>query len=72
MKEVAIQFKNGIRIGTFNFPYRKKPCLGVMKGNELVKYATFNSDESAELFMDILIECLGIGKDGEQDDQTER
>lgn len=67
MKEIAIQFKNGTCIGIFNFPYRKKPCLGVMKGNELVKYASFNNDESADLFMSILIECLGIGKDDEQD-----
>lgn len=66
MKEIAIQFKNGTRIGMFAFPYRKKPCLGVMKGNELVKYATFNDDESAELFMNILVECLGIGKDGDK------
>lgn len=71
MKEIAIQFKNGTCIGTFNFPDRKKPCLGVMKGNELAKYATFNNDEAAELFMNILVECLGIGKDGDQD-ETER
>lgn len=65
MKEIAIQFKNGTCIGIFNFPYRKKPCLGVMKGNELVKYATFNNEEAAYQFIYILSECLGLGKERE-------
>lgn len=42
-----------LTIGVDTIPYRKKPCLVVMQGNEIVKYASFNNKEAAQEFMDI-------------------
>ena len=42
----------------YNMPYRKKPCLVVMRGNAMVKYATFNNVYSAEEFMKIFQDFL--------------
>ena len=47
-------------IGVSHMPYRKKLCLTVDDGNVLIKYATFNNEESAEEFMRILAEFMGI------------
>ena len=52
-------------IGAFKFPDRKKPCLCVRKGNEIVVYGTFNSDEVANDFMNELGKFLGAKIEGE-------
>lgn len=51
-----------LTIGVHTMPQRKKPCLVVMKGNEVVKYASFNNDYAAKEFMDIFAQFLGIGE----------
>lgn len=38
----------------YDMPYRKKPCLVVMQGNEECKYASFNDKESADMFLNLL------------------
>ena len=49
-----------IRIGVMDMsPARKKPCLVVMDGNKVVKYASFNNDMAADEFMDILADFIG-------------
>ncbi len=48
-----------IIIGIAAMPYRKKLCLVVQEGNCLTKYATFNNDRSAYLFMDIFADFIG-------------
>lgn len=35
---------------------RKKPILAVQKGNKIIKVASFNNDEMADLFINTLIE----------------
>ena len=48
------------RIGVYEFADKKKPRLCIVKGNEIVSYAVFNSKESADEFMTELSEFLGI------------
>lgn len=48
-----------IAIGVSTMPGRKKLCLVVEEGNELTKYASFNNDEAAYAFMDILADFIG-------------
>lgn len=43
-------------------PTRKKPCLAVRKGHCVVKYATFNDEESAKEFLDIFADFIGVPK----------
>lgn len=47
--------RNGIRIGVMHFPYRKKPCLYVYFEDENCyhKVASFNSEETADWFIEI-------------------
>lgn len=35
---------------------RKKPILAIQKGNKIIKVASFNNDEMADLFIYTLIE----------------
>ena len=42
------------RIGAYNLPKRKKPCLCIEKGNVLTVYGTFINTKAAEKFMDEL------------------
>lgn len=39
-----------VMIGIDTIPYRKKPCLVVIKGNCETKYASFNNEKAAEEF----------------------
>ena len=57
--------RNGIEVCVEHFPYRKKPCLGVYIENEncLYKVASFNSEETADWFLEIMEEFFGKGKD---------
>lgn len=47
----VLEGANGLKIGAYLFPDRKRPCLGVQRGNQLVVYGTFNSTEAADRFM---------------------
>ena len=51
---------NDTKIGVYQFADKKKPRLCVVKGNEIVSYAIFNSMESAEEFMDEVAEFFGV------------
>lgn len=55
---------NGLKIGAFLLPDRKRPCLGVQRGNEVVVYGTFQSVEAADLFMTELAKLVGAVKEG--------
>ena len=46
------------------FPDRKKPCLMIRRENGFAKVASFNSKESAELFMEYLAEMFGLDTEG--------
>lgn len=48
-----------IKIGAYNFPNRKKPCLCIEEGNRIVVYGHFNSSEYAEEFMKKFSELVG-------------
>lgn len=54
------------KIGAYMFRDRKKPCICVQKGNQIMVYGTFNNIESADNFMNELAEFLGA-KAGEQE-----
>ena len=54
--------KNGVSIVACNMPYRKKACLCIQRKNSICKYATFNNDTSAKVFMDILADFIGAEK----------
>ena len=49
-----------VKIGAFQFPDRKKPCLCVRKGNQCVVYGSFIDSNRANEFMDELALFLGI------------
>lgn len=51
--------KNGIKICITNIPGRKKPCLAVQIDNCFYKVASFNSEETADWFIEILEEMFG-------------
>lgn len=52
--------KGDIEITAENWaPVRKKPVLAIRRGNTATKYASFNSKEAAEEFMDILAAFVG-------------
>ena len=67
-KEMAavkiLEGANGLKIGAFLFPDRKRPCLCVQRGNEVVVYGTFQSAEAADLFMTELAKLIGAIKEG--------
>lgn len=52
---------NGMKIAAMEFPYRKKKGLGIYDEhtNTWYKVATFNSDKSAEDFMEYLARFVG-------------
>lgn len=60
----VITYGQGIDIGAFMFPDRKKPCLCVRKGSSIVIYGTFNNIESADNFMKELGDFLGAKEGG--------
>lgn len=47
-----------VKIGVYEMPYRKKPCLCVATDTEIVKYATFNNQEAADRFLCILLDFV--------------
>ena len=51
---------NGIHIGVMHFPHRKKPCLYVYVEDEncYYKVASFNSEETADWFLEICEEVF--------------
>lgn len=49
-----------VRIGAFQFPDRKKPCLCVEKGNQCIVYGYFIDSYRADEFMRKLALFLGI------------
>lgn len=62
MKRVLTDGKTSI--GAFMFPDRKRPCLCIEKGAEVVVYGHFNSIESADKFIDRLAELVNAQKEG--------
>lgn len=50
-KEIVIAF----------MPGREKPCLGIREGNTITKVASFNDEDERDLFVNTLVEFLGIG-----------
>ena len=56
---VATSNKTDTKIGAYEFVDKKKPRLCVVKGNEIISYAVFNSKETAEDFMRELAQFLG-------------
>ena len=48
-----------IKIGAYKIPDRKKPCLCIEEGNEIVIYGHFNTFEGSEEFMKKLGELVG-------------
>lgn len=53
-----------ISIGAFMFPDKKRPCLCIDEGAEIVVYGHFNSIDSADKFMDRLAELVKAQKEG--------
>lgn len=53
--------KGRMKIVAMGFPYRKKKGLGIYiaEENAFAKVATFNNDESAELFIEYLVKFVG-------------
>ena len=49
-----------LTIGVSEMPYRKKLCLVVEEGNTLTKYATFNNEGAAYMFMDLFADFMGV------------
>lgn len=54
--------KGDIAIGVEYMPYRQKPCLVIKEGNAITKYASFNNEESAREFMDLMAYIVGFEK----------
>lgn len=46
--------------GVMGMPYRKKPCLAVREGNAYTKVASFNNEQSAEIFMDFVADFFDV------------
>ena len=64
----VITYGGDTKIGAYKFADRKKVCLCIEKGNEITIYGTFNSEYSANNFMDELGKFL----DAEFDCPTEK
>ena len=60
-------YKNSVKdigIGIMDMkPARKKPCLVVQKGNQIIKVASFNNEEAAVWFNEVFSEFLEIPSD---------
>lgn len=54
----VLEGANGLKIGAYLFPDRKKPCLCVQRGNEVTIYGTFHSIEAGDLFMSELAKLV--------------
>lgn len=48
-----------ISIGAYKFSNRKKPCLCIEKGNEIMVYGSFHNEEQANDFMNELGKLVG-------------
>ena len=48
-----------ISIGAYMFPDRKKPCLCIEEGNQIVVYGHFNTKEGANEFIEKLGKMVG-------------
>lgn len=46
--------------GMMGMPYRKKPCLVIKEGNVYTKVASFNDEQSAEVFMDFVADFFNV------------
>lgn len=46
--------------GVMGMPYRKKPCLAIKEGNVCTKVASFNDEQSAEIFMDFVADFFNV------------
>lgn len=57
--------RHGISITVQHMRYRKKPCLAIRIDDEncLYKVASFNSEETAQWFLDIFKEFMGDADD---------
>lgn len=53
--------KGDTSIGYCKVPDRKKPVLGISKGNGFVPYGQFIDEEAAAYFMNELAKFLNIG-----------
>ena len=53
--------RNGVTVSVEHMPYRKKPCLAVQIDNTVYKVASFNSEETADWFLEIMDEMFGNG-----------
>lgn len=61
--------RGDIAIGKMSlYPARKKPCLVVKQGNEIIKVASFNSEDTADWFMEKFAQFLGIEVSNGNDD----
>ena len=58
-------------IGISHIPNRKNMCLFVREGNIETKYAVFNSDEVAELFMKKLCKFMGVKEERGKENGTQ-
>lgn len=63
MQGMVILEKKGIKIVITHLPSRKKPCLAVQIDNCLYKVASFNSEETADWFIEIVEEMFGRKED---------
>lgn len=64
----VITYGGDMKIGAYKFADRKKVCLCIEKGNEIVIYGTFNTENGANEFMDELGKFIGA----EFDSSTEK
>ena len=55
----VITYGGDTKIGAYKFADRKKVCLCIEKGNEITIYGTFNSEYSANNFIDELGKFIG-------------
>ena len=51
--------------GVMGMPYRKKPCLAIKEGNVCTKVASFNDEQSAEIFMDFVADFFKVKRQDE-------
>lgn len=54
--------KNGIKICITHLPDRKKPCLAVQIDNCIYKVASFDSETTADWFIEIMEEMFVKGE----------
>lgn len=51
--------RDDVKIGAYKYPDRKRPCLCVQKGNQATVYGYFRDNESADEFMQELVQLVG-------------